>query len=48
MLEQVSVERGFEAALGAALGEDLDVPLDRSAPVHWSEIAPAGDDPALP
>lgn len=48
VLEQVSVERGFEAALGAALGEDLDVPLDRSAPVHWSEIAPTGEDPALP
>ncbi|WP_421913914.1 chromosome segregation protein SMC [Mesorhizobium sp.] len=48
VLEQISVERGFETALGAALGEDLDVPLDRSAPVHWgqSEIQPG--DPALP
>ncbi|RWQ75072.1 MAG: chromosome segregation protein SMC [Mesorhizobium sp.] len=42
VLEQISVERGYETALGAALGEDLDVPLDRSAPVHWgqSEIQP--------
>ncbi|WP_144865708.1 chromosome segregation SMC family protein, partial [Mesorhizobium sp. J18] len=48
VLEQVRVERGFETALGAALGEDLDVPLDRSAPVHWSEIEPAPDDPKLP
>jgi chromosome segregation protein len=48
VLEQVSVDRGFEAALGAALGEDLDVPLDRSAPVHWTEIAPGDDDPSLP
>ncbi|MER9663451.1 chromosome segregation protein SMC [Mesorhizobium sp. M0159] len=48
VLEQISVERGYETALGAALGEDLDVPLDRSAPVHWgqSEIQPA--DAALP
>ncbi|TIO07191.1 MAG: chromosome segregation protein SMC [Mesorhizobium sp.] len=48
VLEQISVERGYETALGAALGEDLDVPLDRSAPVHWgqSEVQP-GDD-ALP
>ena len=48
VLEKVSVERGFEAALGAALGEDLDVPLDRSAPVHWFEIAPTDLDPTLP
>ena len=48
VLEKVTVERGFEAALGAALGEDLDVPLDRSAPVHWTQIAPGPDDPALP
>ncbi|TIW86789.1 MAG: chromosome segregation protein SMC, partial [Mesorhizobium sp.] len=48
VLEQISVDRGFETALGAALGEDLDVPLDRSAPVHWgqSEIQPG--DAALP
>jgi chromosome segregation protein len=48
VLEQISVERGYETALGAALGEDLDVPLDRSAPVHWgqSEIRPG--DAALP
>lgn len=48
VLEQISVERGYETALGAALGEDLDVPLDRSAPVHWgqSEIQPG--DAALP
>ncbi|UVC14626.1 chromosome segregation protein SMC [Mesorhizobium onobrychidis] len=48
VLEQISVERGYETALGAALGEDLDVPLDGSAPVHWgqSEIQPG--DAALP
>ena len=48
VLEQMSVERGFETALGAALGEDLDVPLDRSAPVHWAENAAQAGDPALP
>ena len=48
VLEKIRVERGFETALGAALGEDLDVPLDRAAPAHWAEIAPGGDDPALP
>lgn len=48
VLEQISVERGFETALGAALGEDLDVPLDRGAPVHWGNVQPAASDPALP
>ncbi|TIQ34978.1 MAG: chromosome segregation protein SMC [Mesorhizobium sp.] len=48
VLEQISVERGYETALGAALGEDLDVPLDRSAPVHWGESAIQPGDAALP
>ncbi|ESY85067.1 chromosome segregation protein SMC [Mesorhizobium australicum] len=48
VLEQISVERGFETALGAALGEDLDVPLDRSAPAHWGESEIQPDDAALP
>ncbi|AEH89993.1 chromosome segregation protein SMC [Mesorhizobium opportunistum] len=48
VLEQISVERGFETALGAALGEDLDVPLDRSAPVHWGESAIQPGDASLP
>lgn len=48
VLEQIRVERGFETALGAALGEDLDVPLDRAAPAHWGEAERQADDPALP
>ena len=48
VLEQIAVERGFETALGAALGEDLDAPLDRKAPAHWGEALPAAADPALP
>ncbi|MGX5840676.1 chromosome segregation protein SMC [Mesorhizobium sp. ArgA1] len=48
VLEQLSVERGYETALGAALGEDLDVPLDRSAPVHWGESQVKPGDAALP
>ncbi|UCI06870.1 chromosome segregation protein SMC [Mesorhizobium sp. B1-1-8] len=48
VLEQISVERGYETALGAALGEDLDVPLDRSAPVHWGESTVQPGDAALP
>ncbi|MDI6026624.1 chromosome segregation protein SMC [Corticibacterium sp. UT-5YL-CI-8] len=48
VLEQISVERGYETALGAALGDDLEVPLDTSAPVHWRTIDIEGSDAALP
>ncbi|QPC87043.1 chromosome segregation protein SMC [Mesorhizobium sp. NBSH29] len=48
VVEQIKVERGFETALGAALGEDLDVPLDRNAPAHWGATTFADDDPSLP
>ncbi|HEY9079566.1 chromosome segregation protein SMC [Magnetovibrio sp.] len=48
MIEAVSVEVGFEAALGAALGEELDASSDESAPVHWTALDPYPDAPALP
>lgn len=48
VIEQINVDKGFEAALGAALGDDLDVPVDDAAPVHWADAAISADDPALP
>ncbi len=45
VLENVRAENGYEKALGAALGEDLDLPIDKSAPAHWSLIAGEGDLP---
>ncbi|BCH26129.1 chromosome segregation protein SMC [Mesorhizobium sp. L-8-3] len=48
VLEQMRVERGYETALGAALGEDLDLPMDPAAPAHWAEVEPQPDDPVLP
>jgi chromosome segregation protein len=48
IVDAVSVARGYEAALGAALGDDLDASVDEAAPAHWSVIAPAEDDPSLP
>lgn len=47
-LEAIRVARGFETALGAALGEDLDAPLDPRAPAHWGGAPVASGDPALP
>ncbi|MEL6504102.1 MAG: chromosome segregation protein SMC [Pseudomonadota bacterium] len=45
ILEKVRAQNGFEKALGAALGEDLDVPLDKSAPAHWSLVEVVDDAP---
>nr|MCU0790215.1 chromosome segregation protein SMC [Nitratireductor sp.] len=47
VVERIKVERGYETALGAALGEDLDAPLDPSAPAHWG-LVPGEGDPDLP
>ena len=39
-LDAVTVTAGHEAALAAALGDDLLAPVDPSAPVHWAELPP--------
>lgn len=48
VVEKIKVDRGYEAALGAALGDDLDLPLDPAAPAHWARLAIADADPSLP
>ena len=48
VIDHVAVDKGYEKALGAALGDDLDAPVDVSAPMHWSNLAPDASDPALP
>jgi chromosome segregation protein len=48
LLDQVTAERGYETALGAVLGDDLDRPLDPRASAHWRTNPAAGADPALP
>lgn len=44
----LSVQKGFETALGAALGDDLDLPLDDNAPARWGISGDTSGDPALP
>jgi chromosome segregation protein len=39
-LDSVSPDRGYEAALAAALGDDLDAALDPTAPAFWAGRAP--------
>ncbi len=37
VLDALHVDKGFETALGAALGDDLLAALDPAAPVHWRD-----------
>lgn len=47
-IDHISVAKGYEAALGAALGDDLDASLDPKAPAHWAGAGDDGGDSALP
>ncbi len=48
IVETIKVEPGYEAALGAAVGDDLEAPTDAAAPMHWGGATPSSVDPALP
>ncbi|MBJ3784908.1 chromosome segregation protein SMC [Devosia sediminis] len=48
VVDELTVEPGYETALGAALGDDLDASSDAGAPIHWSVALDGRDDPALP
>ncbi len=48
VVEEMKVDRGFETALGAALGDDLDSPLDHAAPAHWRTPGDHSGDAPLP
>ncbi len=48
IIDGVSVDKGYEKAIGAVLGDDLDAPVDPSAPMRWTGAAVTADDPVLP
>src|SRR5690606_3180253 len=48
IVDDLKVAPGYETALGAALGDDLDASSDAGAPIHWSVAIDHTDDPALP
>lgn len=48
ILEALAVAKGFETALGAALGDDLDAASDPAAPAHWLDTGAGDGDPTLP
>src|SRR5476651_233477 len=48
LLDALTVEPGFEKALGAAFGEELEASSDRGAPVHWLPLGAMSGAPSLP
>jgi len=48
VMDALTVTKGYEKALGAALGDDLDAPVDASAPMRWAGAKLDPSDPALP
>ena len=48
IVDSLDVEPGYEAALGAALGDDLEAPENVEAAIHWTSLAPLDENPALP
>jgi chromosome segregation protein len=48
IIDGVTVSKGYEKALGAVLGDDLDAPVDPSAPMRWTGTGVVDGDPELP
>src|SRR6202044_3663006 len=48
IIDGVTVTKGYEKAIGAVLGDDLDAPVDPSAPMRWTNAGVTEGDPALP
>lgn len=48
LIDRVRVAPGWEQALAATLGDDLEAGLDAGAARHWAGAPPSPHDPALP
>jgi chromosome segregation protein len=48
LLDRLHPDPGYERALAAALGDDLEAGLDPAAEQHWAGALPGKDDPAAP
>ena len=48
VIDDLTVEKGYEAALGAALGDDLEAPVDPTAPDALGRRRDRPADPTLP
>jgi len=48
ILDSLTVQNGYETALGAALGDALTAAADETAPLHWSVLPPFATPSPLP
>ncbi len=48
LVDQLTVQQGYEAALGAGLGEDIEASADEGAPVFWRGLPPLAETATLP
>ncbi|MGQ0456411.1 MAG: chromosome segregation protein SMC [Hyphomicrobium sp.] len=48
VVDAIRVSPGYETALGAALGDDLEAPAAAEASIHWRRMDLASDDHPLP
>jgi chromosome segregation protein len=48
IIDGITVTKGYEKAIGAVLGDDLDAPVDPTAPMRWTNANATGTDPSLP
>jgi chromosome segregation protein len=48
LVDAVKVAAGYEAALAAALGDDIEAPANEASPVHWRSLPPLDAAAPLP
>lgn len=48
LIDALTVQPGFETALGAAFGEELDASTDGGAAIHWADLPPLAGSMGLP
>lgn len=48
VVDAIRVSPGYETALGAALGDDLEAPVEQEASIHWRRMDVSIEEHALP
>ncbi len=48
VVDDIRISPGYETALGAALGDDLEAPITPEASIHWRRMEVSIEDQALP
>ena len=48
LVDQITVQHGYETALAAALGDDIEASADEGAPAHWRGLPPLSHTAPLP